>query len=395
MREKEKLQMRKTVALIYRFIFILFSVWGICQYIGFNILSISANIMNFTFFVDLLCFICITAVFIVSVRRSPGFALQTFKNILTFCAIIVLLKNHSMMTEGISYSWILRILLPIMMVIDWILFDNKGKINFYDPLLWLLGALLIMGLLSFLLQTVFGIDNFLETMGLFKNKNELLDLLGKALGLGFLIYLVDCITDVFGKKSFSQTFALIYRLLFLALEVYAFVNHIGKNLPDILSVMQYYYVLTNFLCAVCIAVLVVYNLIKFKSLKRTQNPFPTLKGAFTVAIICAMLLNMFLGRSFLAYSFSQNILHYIAPIMMFFDWILFDTKGRFEAHEPLIWLSIPVCYYIYALIYPQVVSIYPGVNNMYSPKLILWGLFTVLAVGYGIFVIDKIAGKRK
>ena len=81
MKEKEKLQMRKTVALIYRFIFILFSVWGICQYIGFNILSISANIMNFTFFVDLLCFICITAVFIVSVRRSPGFALQTFKNI--------------------------------------------------------------------------------------------------------------------------------------------------------------------------------------------------------------------------------------------------------------------------------------------------------------------------
>lgn len=395
MKENEKLQMKRTIALIYRFVFIIFSIWGICQYIGFNILAISAKIITFTFFVDIMSFFCITAVFVVSVTRRPGKILQTIKNILTFCAIILLLKNVSSIVGTISYQWILGVLLPAMMVIDWLLFDSKGNLNFYDPFLWLLGALLLIGLLSFLLNIVFGIDNFLDILGLFSNKDELLDLLLKALGLGALAYIIDCIANAFGKKSFKKTFALIYRLLFLALEVYAFVHHIGTQLPKLLSGMQYFYILTNFLCAVCIAVLVVYNLIKFKSFKRTQNPFPALKGAFTVAILSSMMATLMLGRSILSFTFSQMIFHYIAPLMMLFDWVLFDTKGRFSVVDPLFWMIIPVAYYIYALIYPDVVSVYPAVYSLYNPKLILGVLITILIIGYILFVVDKIADKNR
>ena len=393
MKEKEKLQLKRTIALIYRFIFIIFSVWGICQHIGFNILSISFKILNFTFLINVLSLICITAVFVVSVTRGIGVILRTFKNILTFCAIMILVGNTSIMGGTMSYQWILGVLLPLMLVIDWLLFDKKGKLNIYDPFLWLLGALLLIGILSLLFKNILGIDNFLQAIGLFNNKNELFELLSKALGVGILMFIFDSILNAFKKKSFKKTFALIYRLVFLALEVYAFMNHIGTHLPELLSGVKYYYVLTNFLCAVCIAVLVIYNLIKFKSLKRTQNPFPELKGAFTVAILSSMLATLMLGRSVLSFTFSQMIFNYIAPLMMLFDWVLFDTKGRFEIFDPLIWALIPAGYYIFALIYPDVISVYPGIYNMYNPEVILGALITVLVIGYIIYVADKISDR--
>ncbi len=390
MKEKEKLQLKRTIALIYRFIFIIFSVWGICQHIGFNILSLSFKIMNFTFLINVLSFICITMVFVVSVTRGIGVVLRTFKNILTFCSVMILVGNTSIMGGTMSYQWILGVLLPLMMVIDWLLFDKKGKLNIYDPFLWLLGALLLIGLLSLLFKTVLGIDNFLEVIGLFNDRNELFEILGKALGIGIGIFILDSILNAFKRKSFKKTFALIYRLVFLALEIYAFSHHIGNELPALLKGLKYYYVLTNFLCAVCICVLVVYNLIKFKSFKRTQNPFPQLKGAFTVAIISSMLATLMLGRSILSFTFSQMIFNYIAPLMIIFDWVLFDAKGRFEIFDPLIWTLIPVGYYIFAMVYPEVISVYPAVYSLYNPELILGVLITVIVVGYTIFIGDKI-----
>ena len=183
--------------------------------------------------------------------------------------------------------------------------------------------------------------------------------------------------------------------MFLSLEVYAFIHNVGTQLPELLSGMQYFYILTNFLCAVCIAVLVAYNLIKFKSFKRTQNPFPTLKGAFTVAILSSMMATLMLGRSILSFDFAQMIFHYIAPLMMLFDWVLFDTKGKYSIFDPLFWAIIPVGYYIYALIYPGVVSVYPGVYSLYNPELILGDLVTVLVIGYILFVVDKLADKNR
>lgn len=393
-KEKEVKQTKKNIALIYRLVFIIFSIWGICRHIGFNILNLSERLISFNIVVDVLCLFCMTAVFVVSITRNPGKILRTIKNILTFCAVIVLLKNASQIADEVTYQWILAILLPVMMIIDRLLFDESGDLNFYDPFLWLVGAALLMGLLGFLLKSVFGADDFLDIIGLFSDKDELLDLLKKALGLGFLMYIIDCIRNAIGKKSFKKTFALIYRLLFLALECYAFVNHIGKQLPQLLINMRYYYVLVNFLAAVCIAVTVIYNLIRFKSLKMTKNPFPVLKGAFTVAMLVSSAATLMLGRSVLSFDLPLLILNYIAPIMMLFDWVLFDVKGSFSPIDVLFFMIIPIGYYIYAMIYPQVISVYPGIYDLYKPELILGVLATVAIVGFAMVVVDKILSKK-
>ncbi len=395
MKDRENLQMKKTIALIYRFIFIVFGVWGICQHIGFNILKLSVKMYDFAFIINLMSLFCILTFFVVSITHSPGKILRILKNILTFCSIMILVSNYSLIGGVMSYQWILGVLLPLMMVIDWILFDKKGNINIYDPLLWLIGALLLIGLMSALFKLVFGVDNYLDIIGLFKDKDSFFELIAKALGLGFLIYIVDCITNAFKRKSFKKTFALIYRLVFIALEVYAFVHLIGTQIENLLLGMQYYLVLTNFLCTICICVLIVYNLIKFKSIKRSQNPYPSLKCAFTVAILSSMMATLMLGRSFLSFNFSQMIFNYIAPVMMFFDWVLFDYKGIFTIYDPLMWTIIPAGYYIYAMIFPTVISAYPGIYNLYNPQLIFGVLVTVLIIGYTIFVIDKISARQR
>lgn len=390
---RENIQLKKTVSLIYRFIFIVFSVWGICQHIGFNILRMSVKMFDFTFVVDVMSFLCIIAVFVVSVTRSPGIILRTFKNILTFCSIMILASNFYLINGAMSYKWILGVLLPFMMVLDWVLFDKKGDLNFYDPLLWLIASLILIGILSFLFNIVFGIDDFWKTLGLFSDKNDFIKLISKALGLGFLLYLIDCISNAIKKKSFSKTFALIYRLLFIALEVYALSRYVGTTLINLLSNIKYYLVLTNFLCVICICVLIIYNLIKFKSLKRTKNPFPSLKGAFTVAILSSMMATLLLGRSILSFDLPELILNYIAPIMMFLDWLMFDYKGVFLAYDPLLWASIPVGYYIIAIIYPNLISPYPGIYNLYNPELITGVFVTVLAIGYGIYIVDRVKSR--
>ena len=136
-------------------------------------------------------------------------------------------------------------------------------------------------------------------------------------------------------------------------------------------------------------------MIKFKSIKRSQNPFPLLKGALTVAILSSMMATFMFGKSVLTFNLSELILNYIAPIMMFFDWVLFDYKGYFMVRDPLIWASIPIGYYIIALIFPNVMSAYPGIYNLYNMKLIAGIFITVLLIGYIIYIFDRILEKRQ
>lgn len=394
-KEKETKQMKKNIALIYRLVFIIFGIWGICRHIGFNILNLSERLISFNIVVDTLCLFCMTAVFVVSITKRPGRILRTVKNILTFCALLVLLKNASQIADDVSYQWILAILLPVMMIIDRLFLDESGDLNFYDPFLWLVGAALLVGLLGLLLKYAFGSDDWLNIIGLFADKDELENLLKKALGLGFLMYVIDCIRNAIGKKSLKKTFALIYRLLFLAIECYALAKHTGGQLPQLLTSLKYYYVLVNFLSAVCIAALVIYNLIKFKSLKKTQNPFPTLKGAITAAALSSSAATLTLGRSVLSFDIPLLILNYTAPIMLLLDWLLFDVKGSFYLPDAFFFMILPIGYYIYAMIYPQVISVYPGVYNLYKPELISGVLLTVLIIGLAMLAIDKILSKKQ
>jgi len=387
--------MKRTVALIYRFIFILFSVWGIAQKLGFNILWLTARIMNFTLLIDILCFLCILVVFVVGITHKPTQLLMAIKTALTFCAGLVLLENINIFKTGLTYEWILGILLPTMMIIDWLVFDDKGRICLKDLLIWIgVAAALLLGT-ALLLKTLFGIDDVWNVLGMFDDWRGLGNLLLKCISIAAFLYIFDCLWSALMRRKYDSAFSLIYRIIFLLLQGYAIFNTLGNKMTSFLYGLRYYHILINFLCAVLIAVVLIYNLVKFKSVRKCATPFPRLKGAFTIASVFITGAHIvFCGRVF-QMPFCEIIFYYIAPIMMLFDWVLFDRKGGFRLMDPFVWLVIPFTYFIAAKIY---LIPYMGVNyvifHQKQPDTAVICAGAILIGGYALYLADKLASGR-
>jgi hypothetical protein len=105
----------------------------------------------------------------------------------------------------------------------------------------------------------------------------------------------------------------------------------------------------------------------------------------------------------------QNLLvHYIVPIAVILDWILFDEKSVYRWFDPIIWISLPVAYFIFTIVraniggrieiiessYPYFfidVDILGWVSVLKNIGLLILGF---LVLGYLIFLIDNISFKR-
>ena len=78
---------------------------------------------------------------------------------------------------------------------------------------------------------------------------------------------------------------------------------------------------------------------------------PKLKHALMLAITVTWLVAHFLldhGGVFEGGTFhwTSLVLHYIVPIGMILDWLLFDRKGTMRAVEPPFWTVFPLCYLV-------------------------------------------------
>lgn len=388
--------MKKSAAMIYRFIFIFFSIWGLFLELGFYVLNMSPKILNLTFLCDVLSFLCILAVFVTSISHRPGKMLRAFKYMLTLCSAVLLIINFRSVFGIFNNAWILKFLLPAMMVVDWLLFDKKGEFSFTELLAVLAGAILLAFLLAVILNKLFGVENFLELMGLPTDFNGILKLLGMLGGLGLLMYLLDFLTNSFGKKNFKSQFAFFYRLAFLALEAYALIVSMGYKMIDFLYALRSYHILINFFCFICISVVLIYSLIKYKSLKRNSTPFPRLKAGLSVCV-------MVVTAAFLIYSdntiytLSELILIYICPIMMFLDWLMFDYKGDLKIYDPFLWVLIPVIYFAVANTYfmPINGAVHNKVFALSQPEMFLGFFASISAGGYIVYIIDKLFALKK
>ena len=181
--------------------------------------------------------------------------------------------------------------------------------------------------------------------------------------------------------------------------------------------LVYYTTLSNLLCFLFYILLIILNAANLeKGDKVARVFFPHLKGAFTLMITITMMVYHFMLAGLYTdgdFSFQlQNlILHYIVPIMVIFDWILFDPKQIFRRTDPLYWLSIPILYAVFSLIRAEIGGMLPGRSTRY-PYFFLdideigWsGVLTYVALfalvfailGYVIWALDRFIfgmGKR-
>jgi hypothetical protein len=100
-------------------------------------------------------------------------------------------------------------------------------------------------------------------------------------------------------------------------------------------------------------------------------------------------------------------LHYLAPIGMLLNWLLFEKKGRYRWSYALIWLTYPLLYSLVSWLRGALTGWYPywflnptapyptGAGSLPAMLLLIGGLLLAfLGLGLLIIIIDRLAGRR-
>lgn len=380
--------MKKTVSMIYRLSFIIFSVWAVFQNIGFNILNIYSAVFDISIVSAAVSMLCVACAFLQTADNSKSAVLSAVKMAATVFAGIVLALGFSDARDVISNSWILNVLLPIMMLADWLLFDDKGRIKWYHPLLWLAAVLAFLGALYIGMKRFFNVPWLTGIITALFTPTSLARLFGGALITGLLMYLLDSVLS--GKKR-GNIISLVYRILFLLAEAYGFYLTAGRDLNLFIGSLADYRVLSNFLAFLFMLVTVSFNAARLGQANGKSAPLLRLKGAFVIALAADFIgFRYFMKNTYPPADTAALIQCLIAPCMLLADWLLFDTKNRFKAYDPFLWLIVPTAYGAASLAAEPWLAFPETVFHTSSPFTALSELFILLAVGYALFLTDKI-----
>lgn len=192
----------------------------------------------------------------------------------------------------------------------------------------------------------------------------------------------------------------------------------------------YYTNQSNILCLVYFvgAAIFVFKKIKTDGPQGPATFAPRFKGAVLMAITVTFLIFWFVlnSRDFtmdtsvlkdgvdLDFDFDNSlwpitnkIVHMIVPLLTIFDWLLFDTKGHFQKFDPIIWLIIPLAYYLFSLVVASTgYTFWTGSHYPYffiDSEALGWGVVSLyivslglgfLMLGYIFYGLDKVLAKK-
>ncbi len=313
--------MKHNLSLIYRLGFLILSLWAILENAFFSVADLIFSFGELSVLVDTLCFFCIFVVFLFSIFGNVSSLFLRFKGVLTALSAFVLALNFSIWFMPGAANWVLGVLLPFLMLLDWLLFDKKGAFRLLDPLYWLLGLVLLYALWALLSGQFFSLSSLLSFFG---GKDGLLSTLLTFLAAGALMYLLDRLCSGNKRATFWNLFAFLYRILFLLLTARALWENAWYSLKYMFFSLKDIHVLLCSLNFLCILLILIVALVKYRNLS-FKSPFAKIKGALTV---CSVLLLLYYhGLKGHSVSFYE-ILWSVSPAMMVLDFILFDIKRK-------------------------------------------------------------------
>lgn len=137
-----------------------------------------------------------------------------------------------------------------------------------------------------------------------------------------------------------------------------------------------------------------------------------MKGAVVMAITVTFLIfnvalapTYFFDPDYDFYTVSNLVLHYVAPIAVVIDWLVFDRKGLLHWYDPLIWLAIPAAFLLYTGLHAPFIGPifepehsrfpYPFLDlDVLGPARVAVNAAFVgtcfCAIGYAVFGIDRL-----
>lgn len=180
---------------------------------------------------------------------------------------------------------------------------------------------------------------------------------------------------------------ILFKKLIVASSLIGILLQCGLPYSFSLSSLRYFTTLSN-----------IFVVIYFATHLKKQNP--TLKFAVTMSIsLTGLVAHFMLGDLFTSLPQNQQLglffLHYMTPICVVLDWILFSKKGKTKKEMPLYATIFPIVYLIFAFStaskfgYP-----YPFMDvNQLGTKAVAINLFVLtcayLAIGYLAYLLDQ------
>lgn len=215
----------------------------------------------------------------------------------------------------------------------------------------------------------------------------------------------------------SRVAALVFRIAALALIAAGVVRITGIFTPSpSWNALLYYTVLSNLLCLVWVALLVVRTArdLRAGGDRGWSTPSAYWSGAVMMAITVTMLVYLVVlvpsafvqGGDYQPFSLTDNLIHVVTPCLLIADWLLFAPKGRLRWGDPLRWTLIPYAYLVFAFVYSGLGgrfaagASYPypfldvathGIGGVAIRVLVL--SVVLVGVGYVYVVVDRLLGR--
>lgn len=129
------------------------------------------------------------------------------------------------------------------------------------------------------------------------------------------------------------------------------------------------------------------------SLVRTQQ----VRGAITLymlmtGVIFAILLSGLKDVALTAVPWDNIVLHYIMPIVLIADWLLYPPRTKLSYKIVTLWAVIPVAYVVYSLVRGAVISWYPypflnATANGYPSVIITTLILAVVVIAAALGIV--------
>lgn len=153
----------------------------------------------------------------------------------------------------------------------------------------------------------------------------------------------------------NKYFSLIFKLLIVVIGIFGIYLSLSDSpLVGMFEHLSYYTNLSNLLCIIFFLYYSIKMIINIK--ENNHNYHNNFKGAVTITILITFIVYNFILRPFMhdvegvmkINSVGNLIVHVILPLMVLFDYILFDEKGNYS--KAYLWVLIPLFYFIFICI---------------------------------------------
>lgn len=153
----------------------------------------------------------------------------------------------------------------------------------------------------------------------------------------------------------NKYFSLIFKLLIVVIGIFGIYLSLSDSpLVGTFEHLSYYTNLSNLLCIIFFLYYSIKMIINIK--ENNHNYHNNFKGAVTITILITFIVYNFILRPFMhdvegvmkINSVGNLIVHVILPLMVLFDYILFDEKGNYS--KAYLWVLIPLFYFIFICI---------------------------------------------